>query len=791
MEPHYEEAESLLSQSDSNKSRGPKLRKSSRVRTRSTLYQHFLKNKILDKSEESFLSKYESLDYDQIESPAFLEDQRRLVEGVPASWALSPLVRITIFRWILALIIGVLTAIVAFSIDCGIRSISSFKYTILSNLVFDEIGNPSLVFSYLLWLVIDIALVSIAGFLVVFGEPIAAGSGIPEVKCYLNGIKMPHIVRIKTLLAKGVGVMCSVAGGLSVGKEGPMIHSGAVIAAGISQGKATSFSWIDLPGFRYFRNDTEKRDFVSMGAAAGVAAAFGAPIGGVLFSLEEGASFWNQNLTWRSFFCAMASSFTLNVLLSLQDEGEGGVLSNPGLVNFGTFQQTPYLYYELPLFMCIGALGGLFGALFNFLNLQLTKFRMKYITTPFSRIIEVIVVTAVSTTVAFALIFYSDDCLPVGVDIEKPIQFFCPERTYSAMGTLLFNTPELAIKSLFHNRLDEYSPLTLTVFFVSYFCLAVWTYGVQVPSGLFVPCILIGASWGRLIGAIFLLIFPDEAWVEPGKYALIGAAAMLGGVVRMTISLTVIIIEATGNITYGLPIMVTVMVSKWVGDIFNEGLYDIHIELKHVPILHWDPPASAAYKFEARDVMSTNIICLEEIAQVCHIISVLKHTTNNAFPVVTSRELGQASGTGRIKGIILRHQLVMLLRHKAFGPRISDSTVLGDPIALEDLRRPYPRWPTINTVHTSTSENELYMNLKYYMNPHPYTLHETASLHKVFRMFRTMGLRHLCITDTENQVTGMVTRKDLVRFNHAREDGTPETVENLVKYTKHVDPIEH
>lgn len=76
-----------------------------------------------------------------------------------------------------------------------------------------------------------------------FCKPSARGSGIAQVKCYLNGIKIPELIRIKALVAKVFGVAFAVSGGLACGKEGPMIHSGAVIAAGISQGLSTSFKF--------------------------------------------------------------------------------------------------------------------------------------------------------------------------------------------------------------------------------------------------------------------------------------------------------------------------------------------------------------------------------------------------------------------------------------------------------------------------------------------------------------------------------------------------------------------
>ncbi|RWS22910.1 Chloride channel protein 7-like protein, partial [Leptotrombidium deliense] len=337
--------------------------------------------------------KYESLDYDVCENMLYLEEERKA--------GYKRVRNRDILRWIIIFFIGVLTACTASFIVVCIDILSEFKYGMLQKWVDKCTNHQCLGIPFGMWLASNAVPVLLGSALVTIVAPVAAGSGIPAIKCYLNGVKVPEVVRIKTFIAKSISVILSVVGGLAVGKEGPMIHCGAVIAAGISQGKSTTFGK-DLKIFQVFREDREKRDFVSAGAAAGVAAAFGAPVGGVLFSLEEGASFWNQALTWRIFFCSMISTFTLNIILSAY-HGKFGQLSYAGLINFGKFEDsmTNYSYIELPAYMIMGVIGGLFGALYNYINHKITVFRIRYIYKWWAKIAEAAIIAMLSAAVGF------------------------------------------------------------------------------------------------------------------------------------------------------------------------------------------------------------------------------------------------------------------------------------------------------------------------------------------------------------------------------------------------------
>ncbi|KAJ8257688.1 hypothetical protein GJAV_G00188610 [Gymnothorax javanicus] len=585
---------------------------------------------------------YESLDYDRCINDPYVE----VLEGMNSKKAK----KYEAITWMLVFAIGVTTGLIGLFVDFFVRLFSDLKYTVVEKSVKECTEKGCLALSLLELLAFNMTFIFIASLLVLV-EPVAAGSGIPEIKSYLNGVKIPGIVRLRTFLCKATGVVFSVAGGLFVGKEGPMIHSGAIVGAGLPQFQSITFKKIRFD-FPYFRSDRDKRDFVSAGAAAGVAAAFGAPIGGTLFSLEEGSSFWNQALTWKVLFCSMSATFTLNFFRSGINFNKWGSFQLPGLLNFGEFKcpegdKNCHLWtaVDLAFFVLMGIVGGLLGALFNCINRRLSKYRMRNVhpKARFVRVLESLLVTMVTTLVIFLSSMTLGECrdmvspttnnttaLVSSVDSTVK-RFFCPNKTYNDMATLFFNPQEVAIHQLFHQD-GTFSPVTLTLFFVMYTLLACWTYGVSVPSGLFVPCLLCGAAFGRLVANILRVNLGLN--IYSGTFALIGAAAFLGGAVRMTISLTVILIESTNEITYGLPIMITLMVAKWTGDFFNKGIYDIHIDLRGVPLLEWETEAEMD-KLTASDIMEPNLTYVYPHTRIQSLVCILRTTAYHAFPVVT------------------------------------------------------------------------------------------------------------------------------------------------------------
>jgi chloride channel 3/4/5 len=172
----------------------------------------------------------------------------------------------------------------------------------------------------------------------------AAGSGVAEVRVILSGFVLHRFLGLKTLVVKTVGLILSVASGLSLGKEGPFVH----IATCVGNIACRLFT-------KYDANDAKRREVLSAAAAAGVTVAFGAPLGGVLFGLEEVAYFFPAKTLFRTFFCCITAALTLKFL---------NPYGTHKIVMFQVRYLVDWEYFELVSFMLVGILGGLAGALF-------------------------------------------------------------------------------------------------------------------------------------------------------------------------------------------------------------------------------------------------------------------------------------------------------------------------------------------------------------------------------------------------------------------------------------------
>ena len=430
-------------------------------------HQDVLVHKKKLSSKNKFYGITESHQYEQDENEVLKYHQKqRHLEDVGHWWTFAK--RRDVRRWLLTLITGFLCGLVALFVTFFTKVITKAKLSMFTVLLDKEIsGDVTYGTAFLFLLLINLVLATTAWY-AVYIEPLAAGSGIPEIKCFLNGLNIPRIVRVKTLICKALGTVFSCSASLPIGKEGPMVHAGSVIAAGISQGKSNTLGFdTHFSKYQDFRNDKEKRDFVACGAAAGVAAAFGSPIGGVLFSLEEGTSFWSTRLTWRCFFCAMTTVFTVYIINSASTLF--GHSDSTAMFSFGEFfslegEESNYSVWELSFFILIGCMGGVIGALFNYVNTKVFNLRETYTKTARLRLVEVLAITAIYTIIAYFLPLAWSKCTALPVDMEEwsdqektlvelLVPLYCDsDSEYNELASLYLTDSDTAIKQLFHFR---------------------------------------------------------------------------------------------------------------------------------------------------------------------------------------------------------------------------------------------------------------------------------------------------------------------------------------------------
>jgi chloride channel 3/4/5 len=394
----------------------------------------------------------------------------------------------------------------------------------------------------------------------------AAGSGVAEVKVILSGFVLHGYLGVQTLVFKCLGLTLSVASGLSIGKEGPYVH----VATCVGNIACRMFS-------KYRQNDGKRREVLSASAAAGVAVAFGAPIGGVLFSLEEVSYYFPPKTLFRTFFCCIAAALSLRFL---------DPYGTSKIVLFEVRYLTDWRFFELAIFILLGILGGATGALFiKASRIWATTFR-RMPAIKKHPMFEVFLVAVLTGVISF---WNRYTRLPVA---ELLFELASPCNSFTDAGTGLCPTAARIPDTIWY----------LCWAFVVKAALTTVTFGIKVPAGIYVPSMVVGGLLGRIVGHSvqwLTITYPDfglwsdchvggnpEACVVPGVYALVAAGATMCGVTRLSVTLAVILFELTGSLEHVLPFSLGVLVAKWTADALEPAsIYDLLTDMNSYPFL--------------------------------------------------------------------------------------------------------------------------------------------------------------------------------------------------------------
>ncbi|KOS18837.1 H(+)/Cl(-) exchange transporter 3 [Escovopsis weberi] len=566
---------------------------------------------------------------------------------------------------------------------------------------------------YFFFIVLSTVLAGFAALLVQDYALYAKHSGIPEVKTILGGFVMRQFLDAWTLVTKSFGLVLSVSSGMWLGKEGPLVHV------------ACCCGNLFIKLFRNINdNEARKRGVLSAAAASGISVAFGSPIGGVLFSLEQLSYFFPDKTMWQSFVCAMSAA----VVLQIFDPFRSGKL-----VLYQTRYSRDWHGFELFPYALLGVFGGVYGGLFIKLNMAIVRWKKTQtrFPGPIMQVLAVAVLTAL-------------------VDYPNHYMKF---QTSELVSNLVAECSKVLDDQVGICKTGAASASTIVLLLfaaVVGFFLSLITFGLQIPAGILLPSMAIGALVGRAMGILveilangfrgsplFSQCLPDVPCVTPGTYAIVGAAAALTGVTRMTVSIVVIMLELTGAITYVLPIMIAVMISKWVGDAFSRhSIYEAWIHINGYPFLN-NSEELLIPDMPTSQIM-TRIEDLVVLTATGHTIASLRTILDmhpyRGFPVISDPR--RAVLLGYISRAELRFNIQTASSARALPPETE-----------------------VFFAHQPLADPHTTLDLRPWMDQTPLTLPARTNLHLVVTYFQKLGLRYMLFTD-KGALQGLLTKKD-------------------------------
>jgi len=421
---------------------------------------------------------------------------------------------------------------------------------------------------------IGLVLGFVAGWLVDRFAPEASGSGIPQVKATLANVPMKLSWRVAGI--KLLSAIIAIGSGMTLGRQGPTVQVGASLAAGMSRWVPTS--------------PDHRRQMIAAGAGAGLAAAFNAPIAGVLFIVEE----LLQDLSGLTLGTAIIASFIGGVISRLL--GGGSLDLNLQLTESSSQFSIP----EIPFFVLLGILAGLLGALFN-------------------------------RGLIFSIKFYKK--LHISLPLRVALAGFLSGVVVSMLPASFRDNTGLR-ESLITGGSH---PTVAAIAFAAQFILTLIAFGSGAPGGLFAPSLILGSCLGHIIGVSELYITGTGS---PTTYALAGMGGFFSAVSKVPITAIVIVFEMTTDFNLVLPLMIVSVAAYLVADKVVPGsLYEKLLELKGITLTKEAPMEGALTKLTAKDVMQERVETLDAEMSLEEAMQSFARSHHRGFPVVEDSKL--------------------------------------------------------------------------------------------------------------------------------------------------------